>query len=164
MVCLKHVVVCLLRAKFWNVGCWNDCQTTLWTAWSLRTRSVGWPPGERSGSARPATPGAHRLRRSRCRPSRTSSRPGVVGRLSYVFLVGSLLFSTLFQNFAGISPEFTEFHRSSLEVHQIVARTSNWSTSKKGDNHNSTFPHPGGSEDGVHSHFSILAILYPPLK
>ena len=40
--------------------------------------------------------------------------PCIVGRLSYVFVVGFLLFSTLFQNVAIILPEFTggspEFH------------------------------------------------------
>ena len=56
-----------------------------------------------------------------------------VERLSYVFVVGFLLFSTPLQNYIGISPEF---HQSSLEFHQNVELKH----LTKGDNHNSGFP------------------------
>ena len=26
---LTHVVVCVCQVRLWNVGCWNDCKTTL---------------------------------------------------------------------------------------------------------------------------------------
>ena len=59
-----------------------------------------------------------------------------VGRLSYVLFVGFLLFNTLFQNFAWISPEFyrkfTRNQRISPELNQTFTRISNRSTYKKG--------------------------------
>ena len=80
------------------------------------------------------------------------SRRGV-GRLSYGSFVGFMFLNTLFQNFDGVSPEFhqnfTRIHRNatiiSPEFHQNFARVSNWSTLKKGDNHNSAFLHVEGT-------------------
>ena len=30
IVRLKHVRICSFQVNFWNVGCWNNCETTLW--------------------------------------------------------------------------------------------------------------------------------------
>ena len=62
--------------------------------------------------------------------------------------MGFLCFSTLCQNFTGFSLEFHQtvtrvhwnFSRISSEFHHNFARTSNWNTLKKGDDHNSAFP------------------------
>ena len=75
-----------------------------------------------------------------------------VGRLSYGFLWGPV-FNTLCHNFAGISSDFQQIHYNfsgfspdSPEIHQNSAKTSNWSTSKKGI----TTTRPSHSHDIYH--------------
>ena len=58
--------------------------------------------------------------------SRTFFAKTWCGKAEFWFFVGSCCLAP----FTKISPEF----------HQNSARTSNWSTLKKGDNHNSAFP------------------------
>ena len=73
-----------------------------------------------------------------------------VGRPSRVFVAGFLLFSMLFPNFAGSSPEFHRNVTGIASMYHNFARISNWGTSKKGIT--TTRPSHSQEEHLVHSH------------
>ena len=68
-----------------------------------------------------------------------------VGRLSSVLFRVSCVLARFTRISAAFHRNFTRNHRSftrsSPEFHDNFARASNWEHPKKGDNHNSAFPH-----------------------
>ena len=76
-----------------------------------------------------------------------------------LFFVGFLCFNTPFQNFTRISPEFHQkFIICSQHMFTIITRSLpecckniELENLKKGDNHNSAFPHPEVNEVCVHN-------------
>ena len=108
---------------------------------------------------RNATSGVRSVAERALRPSDllVSYEPGrLVGNISvtrgrlrwYVFLWGFLSLNVIYQDFARIAPEF----------HRNLAGISHRSTIKKGDNHDSAFPH------GDASHLSCDVHTHPPPK
>ena len=76
----------------------------------------------------------------RTKRERASSCPANAGRLSYVFVVGTLLFNICPPEFARV---YQNFYRISLEFHPKFTGTSNWNTStQKRMAMTQPFPHP----------------------
>ena len=44
IACLKREVFCFFQVKLWDVGCWNDCRTTLWEL-TVSLLSISLPAG-----------------------------------------------------------------------------------------------------------------------
>ena len=144
------------------------CKVSKEFDWQPRPRPSSWPRPQLAGLAFPRNPRS-------------------AGRLSYVFFVGFLLFSTLRRNFTrnsqnstGMPPEFIGFHRNVTRIRRnspeftgihrdFIGISSEFRQNidlehiKKEHNHNSAFPHRGAAARIARA-LTPLSWALPPVR